>query len=212
MYLEENIAKILNIRSSDFNTATGLIVEYKNYYLFSVQNEEKWREDNGINSIGIVGIGGGREGNESIETCLLRECREEINETLAIIDERTTICVKEDMSLSVVHDDLSFLSKAPFAISVAKNVAHNYHKKPFTVVFSYRTIIDHIPAICDIYGFVLCPKDKIHRISTNGMFYQDWINLGCQFITKGDLTRNSKLIPFGTFKSFISLKAKQYTV
>jgi len=212
MCLEENIAKILNVDSSDFNIATGIIIEYRNYYLFSVQKEEKWRKENGINNIGIVGIGGGREGNESIETCLLRECREEINEALAIIDEQVTICIKEDMSLSIIHNDLSFLHKVPFAISIIRNVAHNHHKKPFTVVFSYRAIIDHIPPICDIYGFVLCPKDKIHEISSNGMLYRDWINLGCQFIVKDDLIQNSKLIPFGTFKSFITLKAIEAAV
>ena len=212
MCLEENIAEILNIPASDFSIATGLIIEYKDNYLFSVQNEEKWRDDNGIYNIGIVGIGGGREGNESIETCLLRECMEEIDEPLTIINEQTTIRVEEDMSSSVINADLSFLGKAPFAISIAKNVTHNHYKKPFTVVFSYRTTIDHIPATCDVYGFVLCPKDKIDEINLKGMFYQDWINLGCQFIVKGELLENSKLIPFGTFKSFITLKAKQYNI
>lgn len=206
MEIIESISKLLDIDMESFNIATGLIIEFEDYYLFSIQNEQKWITEGGICNIGLVGIGGGREGDESIEDCLLRECKEEINEKINLVNEQHTILITEDMSFSIIDIGINFLERNPFAISIVKNTNGKYRGKQYTIVFSYRTILDHIPAIGDVYGFILCKKENIHKINQMGMMYEEWKNLGCCFVTKESLKKNSRLIPFGTFRSFIALK------
>lgn len=211
MELKRFVKEIINIRD-EFNIATGLIMEYKEYFVFSIQNKAKWRIKNGNQNIGLVGIGGGQEGNETIEECLVRECKEEINENVKLIDEKETILLNEGQINLINNQELNFLSQRPYAITVIKNEQGNYREKPYTIVFSYRTVLQTLPVIGDIFGLVLCPKQSICNIDQNGMMYEEWIKLGTKIITKENLEENSKLIPFGTFKSFIILMKEQETM
>lgn len=209
MDLKKCIERLVNISEREFNVATGLIMEYQDYFVFSIQNQNKWRQINGIQNIGLVGIGGGREKGESIEECLLRECMEEINETVLLIDERKTILVKEGFITVIDNSKLGFLERKPYAITVIKNEGENYRGKPYTIVFSYRTVLDNMPTAGDIYGFILCNKKELCNINESGMSYKDWISLGTKIIAKGEIAETSRLIPFGTFRSFIRLCKEQ---
>lgn len=205
MKLEKYVEQVTNIPENEFNIATGLIMEYQDCFVFSIQNQNKWRQIDGVQNIGLVGIGGGREGNESVEECLLRECVEEINESIELVSENETILLKEDVVTIVDYGNLEFLDKKPYAITIVKNKNENYRGKPYTIVFSYRTILDHMPTVGDIYGFVLCNKENIYMINEQGMNYKEWIALGTRIIAKGKIGETSKLVPFGTFRSFIRL-------
>lgn len=207
MTQKEEIAKKFNLDIDSFNIGTGLIVEYEEYYLFSIQNKVKWRTENGIINVGLVGIGGGCEDDESVEDCVLRECKEEIGELLSLIDEQQTIFVSDDLSLEILQTRLETVKIAPFAITIVKNSA-NYNGKPYSVVFSYRAVIDHVPEIGDVFGLILCKKNCINKINLSGMVYKQWLDSECNFIISEEIPENANLIPFGTFKSFILLKRK----
>lgn len=204
MTIKRGISELFELDEGKFNIATGLIIEYKNSYLFSIQNMKKWCENNGIVHIGLVGIGGGCEVGETIEECLRRETSEEIGEKIDIVDEKETV-ILVDEKYSINTGRMDFCKKKPYAISLVKN-KEQYRGKPYTIVFSYRTNLYQMPKIGDIYGFVLCKKENILAIDPQGMRYDKWKEIGTEFIIQQPIPYNSLLIPFGTFKSFLILQ------
>lgn len=94
---------------------------------------------------------------------------------------------------------------SPYAITKIKN-NKSYNNFLYTIVLSYRSTLDTLPNILDISGLVLIRKETLVRINSNGMPYEDWVELGVEFLSKDPMPINSKLIPFGTFRSFINLK------
>ena len=203
--MKNEISKLFGIDSESFNIATGIVIEYENNYLFSIQNKEKWKQVNGIYYIGLVGIGGGCDEQESIDMCLERECIEEIGECVKIIDEIETYVIERQDYKKIIK--INFLQKIPYAITLVKN-KEPYKGKLYTVVCSYRAVLEKLPNIKDIYGFIIFDKKNISKIKIDGMSYSEWKNMGTDFITKGSIPENSFLIPFGTFKTFLDLHKK----
>lgn len=203
--MKKFISDIVNLYEKEFNIATGIVIEFQDNYLFSIQNKEKWRKENNINNIGLVGIGGGVEQNETILQNIDRECLEEIGRTVRLKEEDSTIYIDENNNISQIKIKKNKYFPSPYAITKIKN-NKSYNNFLYTIVLSYRSTLDTLPNILDISGLVLIRKETLVRINSNGMPYEDWVELGVEFLSKDPMPINSKLIPFGTFRSFINLK------
>lgn len=198
------IEDLLNIKKHTFNIATGLVISYKDKYLFSIQNKEKWRTIDNKYNIGLVGIGGGLENNETIIECLQRECLEEIGQKVILQDSKKTFLIDEDMSIKTIDINIGSLYPRPYYISKIKN-SNSKYKYPYTITISYKTELKDFPKILDIHGLVLIDKNDISKIDINGMDINEWNKMNIKIISKELLPKTSRLIPFGTFKSFINI-------
>ena len=198
------IEELLNIKKDTFNIATGLVISYEDKYLFSIQNKEKWRTIDNKYNIGLVGIGGGLENNETIIECLQRECLEEIGQKVILQDSKETFLIDEDMSVKMIDININNLYPRPYYISKIKN-SNGKYKYPYTITISYKTNLKEFPNFFDIHGLVLIDKQDIPNIDINGMDINEWNKMNIKIISNEIIPNTSKLIPFGTFKSFITI-------
>ncbi|MBX9877111.1 MAG: NUDIX hydrolase [Candidatus Obscuribacterales bacterium] len=80
----------------------GVIISKGKKLLFSLGDENRWREVNGVLQIPLGGIGGGQEIDESFIDCALREAAEAIGCTVSLLHSPVTY----------MQDELGYISEA----------------------------------------------------------------------------------------------------
>lgn len=87
--------RLLLLERSDFDVSTGLLITYKRDHLFVVHNPDRWVSDGYTKEAGVVGVGGKLEHGETVLDCVKRECKEEINTDVKVLDSKITYVVTD---------------------------------------------------------------------------------------------------------------------
>lgn len=192
--------RLLSLEGPDYNVSTGLLIKYDGDHVFVVHNPDRWVVHGGITEAGVVGVGGKLEQGETVLDCVKRECKEEINCDVKILDSEVTYVVTDEYVNKFTLERAE--KPRPYYIILLKG------RKPgknYTVVFSYKGEIYEKPEPGDVSAILLAQDSTLRYLGSGPTTVKFMKEHSVKFIERIHLPDDLYLIPLGTLLTYLRL-------
>lgn len=194
--------KLLLLEESDFDISTGLLVKYNENHVFVVHNPDRWTIDGHIKEAAVVGVGGKLEPGETVLECVKRECREEINTDVEILDSHVTYVVTDEYINTFTLDKED--EPRPYFIIQLKG--RELSRNPYIVVFTYKGEIYEEPNPGDVSALLLAKDATLHYLRSGSTTVKFMKEHSAHIIERVHLPDDLYLVPCGTLLAYLRLK------
>ncbi len=150
----------------------------------------------------MVGVGGKLEQGETVLECVKRECKEEINCDVKILDSEVTYVVTSEY---VNKFTLKEAEKPwPYYIILLEGMEQD--KKLYTVVFSYKGEIHEEPEPGDVSALFLAKNSTLGYLESTPVTIKFMKEHSAQIIERIHLPDDLYLRPCGTLLTYLRLE------
>ena len=194
---------LLQLNTSDFAVSTGLLIHYNESLVFAVHNPDRWVTRGHTREAAVVGVGGKLERGETVLECVKRECREEINADVEILDSEVTYVVTDEY---IREFTLSKFVDEPRPYFIIELQMREPGRKIRTVVFTYKGEISCEPTPGDVSALLLVRDSTLQYLTSGPRTVAFMREHSATFVEKIHLPDDLVLVPCGTFLTYLRLR------
>ncbi len=195
------VEKLLSLERSDYNVSTGLLITYDEQHVFVVHNPDRWVVHGDITEAGVVGVGGKLEQGETVLDCVKRECKEEINCDVKILDSEVTYVVTDEYVNKFTLERAE--KPRPYYIILLKGREQG---KNHTVVFSYKGEIYEKPEPGDVSAILLAQDSTLRYLGSGPTTVKFMKEHSARIVERIHLPNDLHLVPLGTLLTYLQLE------
>ena len=193
--------RLLSLEGSDYNVSTGLLTKYDGDHVFVVHNPDRWVVDGHKKEAGVVGVGGKLEQGETVLNCVKRECKEEINGDVKILDSEVTYVVIDEYVNKFTLEEAE--KPRPYYIILLKGREPG---KNHTVVFSYKGEIYEKPEPGDVSAILLAQDSTLRYLGSGPKTVNFMKEHSTHIVERIHLPDDLYLVPLGTLLTYLRLE------
>ncbi|KYK37846.1 MAG: hypothetical protein AYK18_08905 [Theionarchaea archaeon DG-70] len=194
--------RLLLLERSDFDVSTGLLIKYNRHHVFVIHNPDRWVVNGNKKEAGVVGVGGKLEQGETVLECVKRECKEEINCDVEILDSEVTYVVTSEYVNKFTLEEAE--KPRPYYIILLK--VKEQDRRSYTVVFSYEGEIYGQPEPKDVSAVLLAQDSALRYLRSLPTTVKFMKEHSAQIVERIHLPDDLYLRPCGTLLTYLRLK------